>query len=108
MEDIPFVDYVPPNQVKEYQFSLRQNVEDHVRLLWWARHCGSQETRRRATAARYAIRAFLDSQDVPSMTQIIQAAKNPQPRRRAIDRFLDKKGIPVAEDMATHRERRTG
>lgn len=100
MNDFPFSDYVPPKDVKEFKFSIRQDIEDHMRLLWWARHHGSDETRRRAPAARFAIRTFLDSQGVPSANQIMDTMKNHgQPRRRAVDLFMDQLGIPSAEEL---------
>ncbi|WP_417544402.1 hypothetical protein [Marinobacter sp.] len=92
-----YTQYQPPRTVREYKFSIRLSEEDHIRLLWWARNCGADSTRRRAAAARHAIQQFLEQACVPSAEEIIKASRRPGPRRRAIDRFLDEAGIPDAE-----------
>lgn len=99
MTDMPFAQYVPPKQVREYKYSIRQSMEDHIRLLWWARNCGTDNTRRRAAAARYAIHEFLEQQGVPSAEEIIKASHSQGPRRRAIDHYLDEAGIPDSEQL---------
>jgi len=99
MTDIGYTDYTPPKAVREHKFSIRLSTEDHIRLLWWARNCGTDATRRRAAAARYAIQQFLDWAGVPSAEEILRASHNRGPRRRAIDRFLDDAGIPDAEQL---------
>lgn len=99
MTNAAYTQYTPPKTLREYKFSIRLSEEDHIRLLWWARNCGTDTTRRRAAAARHAIQQFLDMDEVPSADEIIKASRKPGPRRRAIDRFLDEAGIPDAEDI---------
>lgn len=99
MTDATYSQYVPPRTVREYKFSIRLSEEDHIRLLWWARNCGTDTTRRRAAAARHAIQQFLEQAGVPTAEEIIKASLRPGPRRRAIDRFLDEAGIPDAESI---------
>ncbi|OEY67445.1 hypothetical protein [Marinobacter sp. X15-166B] len=99
MTDADYKQYTPPRTVREHKFSVRLSSEDHIRLLWWARNGGTDATRRRAAAARYAIQQFLEQAGVPSAEEIIKASRKPGPRRRAIDRFLDEAGIPDAEEI---------
>lgn len=94
-----YTPYEPPRALREHKFSIRLSEEDHIRLLWWARNCGSDSTRRRAPAARHAIQQFLNEAGVPSAEEIIKAGRRSGPRRRAIDHFLDEAGIPDAEDI---------
>jgi hypothetical protein len=102
MASYEFAQYVPPRTVREYKFSVRLSEEDHIRLLWWARNCGTDATRRRAEAARHSIQQFLEAAGVPSAEEIARASHNRGPRRRAVDRFLDQAGIPDAEEL--HRQ----
>lgn len=99
MANATYTQYTPPKTVREHKFSVRLSPEDHIRLLWWARNCGTDTTRRRAAAARHAIQQFLDQAEVPTADDIIKASRQPGPRRRAIDQFLDEAGIPDAEDI---------
>lgn len=99
MKDAGYSQYIPPKTVREYKFSIRLSAEDHIRLLWWARNCGTDATRRRAAAARHAIHQFLEEAGVPTAEDIVKASHNRGPRRRAIDHFLDEAGIPDAEDL---------
>lgn len=99
MTDIGYTQYTPPKAVREHKFSIRLSAEDHIRLLWWSRNCGSDVTRRRAAAARHAIQQFLELAGVPSAEEILRASHNRGPRRRAIDRFLDEAGIPDADQL---------
>lgn len=99
MNDAAYTKYTPPRALREHKFSIRLSAEDHIRLLWWARNCGTDTARRRAAAARHAIQQFLDLVEVPSAEEIIKASRRAGPRRRAIDRFLDEAGIPDAEEI---------
>lgn len=99
MIDAAYAQYVPPKKVREHKFSIRLSAEDHIRLLWWARNCGCDSTRRRAEAARFAIQQFLNTAGVPSAESIVKAGHQRGPRRRAIDQFLDDAGIPDSEEI---------
>jgi len=100
MNDFPFSNYVPPKDIKEVKFSVNLDLNDHVRLLYWMRHFGSGQTRYRAPAARHAIQSFLDSQGIPSASQIISSTTPQGPhRRRAVDRLLDEFGVPSAAEI---------
>ena len=99
MTDAAYTQYVPPKTLREHKFSVRLSAEDHIRLLWWARNCGTDATRRRAAAARHAIQQFLELEGVPTAEEIVKASTERGPRRRAIDRFLDEAGIPDAEEL---------
>lgn len=100
MNDFPFSNYVPPKDIKEVKFSVNLDLNDHVRLLYWMRHFGTGQTRYRAPAARHAIQTFLDSQGIPSASQIMNSAASKSPyRRRAVDRLLDEFGVPSAEEI---------
>ena len=68
--------YQPPGVLREYKFSIRLSPEDHIRLVWWADNCATDEYRRRAEAARHAIQQFLEASGVPSSAEIIKARKN--------------------------------
>jgi len=98
MADFP-TDYVPPKKVREFKYSIRQNLEDHMRLLWWAQNRGNDDTRCRAAAARHAIHAFLDAEGVPSAEEIIRARANGGDRHRALEEFLDQENVPSADDI---------
>lgn len=105
MADFP-ADYVPPKKVREFKYSIRQNLDDHMRLLWWARNRGSDDTRCRAAAARHAIHAFLDMEGVPSAEEIIRASASNGQRRRALDHFLDAENVPRADTIEDRHSRR--
>ena len=75
--------YDAPESNLIVKFSVRLDPEDNIRLIHWASQFGCGEEKKRAPAARRAIREYLDSLGVPPAEEILERVMRREPLRDA-------------------------